>query len=492
MSGDEVLILVALVLPLLAAAVSAVLPNAPDVRDMVSVIAGLALATVCAALAARTGDLAPPQLILAEPLPGLRIAFRLEPLGAVFAVTASILWVANTLFSIGYMSGGAQVRAPRLYACFALAMFGVVGIALAANLFTLFVFYEALTLSTYTLVTHKGDNKARAAGSIYVASLLGASVALLLPAIIAVYVFTGSTDFAVGGLLAGKVSPAVASVLLALFVFGAAKAALPPLHVWLPSAMVAPTPVSAILHAVAVVKAGVFVILKVGLYTFGFRLLSQTPMHQWLLWLAAAAIVWAGYRALRSDHLKARLAWSTIGQLAAVTSAALLATPEAWWAGGVHMVTHAFGKITLFMCAGAIQVATGAEKVSEMRGLGRRMPWLWVGFLIASLSVIGLPPTGGFWSKFLLVRASFDAGQWPTAFAMLASSLLAVAYLLPPVALALMPAEGAAPSRPFRRPGGAPQLALWPIAFTASGVVALFVISNWIYAYLQLATGGAR
>jgi multicomponent Na+:H+ antiporter subunit D len=492
MSSAEVLILVALVLPLLAAAVSAALPKAPDVRETVSVMAGMALATVCAALAVRAGDTAPPQLVLAEPLPGLRIDFRLEPLGGVFAVMASMLWVANTLFSIGYMSGGHEARAPRFYACFALAMFGVMGIAMAANLFTLFIFYEVLTLSTYPLVAHKGDDKARAAGRIYLATLLGASVALLLPAIVAVYAFAGSTDFAVGGLLAGKVSPAVAGVLLVLFVFGAAKAALPPLHFWLPRAMVAPTPVSALLHAVAVVKAGVFVILKVGLYIFGARLLLQTPMHQWLLWLAAATMVWAGYRALRSDRLKARLAWSTIGQLATITSAALLGTAEAWTAGGLHMVTHAFGKITLFMCAGAIQVATGAENVSEMRGLGRRMPWLWTGFFIASLSVIGLPPTGGFWSKFLLVRASFDTGQWPTALAMLASSLLAVAYLLPPVALALMPAEGAAPPRPFSRPGGAPHLALGPIIFTTGGVLALFVASDWIYAYLQLATGGAR
>jgi multicomponent Na+:H+ antiporter subunit D len=405
---------------------------------------------------------------------------------------ASILWVANTLFAIGYMSGGNQARAPRFYACFALAMFGVMGIAMAANLFTLFIFYEALTLSTYPLVAHKGDEKARAAGRLYLATLLGASVALLLPAIIAVYAFTGSTDFAVGGLLAGKVPVPTAGVLLALFVFGAAKAALPPLHFWLPRAMAAPTPVSALLHAVAVVKAGVFVILKVGLYIFGARLLLETPVHQWLLWLAAVTMVWAGYRALRSDHLKARLAWSTIGQLATIISAALLGTAEAWTAGGLHMVTHAFGKITLFMCAGAIPVATGAERVGEMRGLGRRMPWLWTGFLIAALSVIGLPPTGGFWSKFLLVRASFDAGQWPTAFAILASSLLAVAYLLPPVALALMPADGSAPPRPFSRPGGAPQLALGPIAFTAGCVLALFVASNWIYANLQFAAGGVR
>lgn len=490
MSGDH-LILVALVLPLLAAATSAALPKASDVRETVSVMAGLALATASAALASRAFGPTPPTLLVAEPLPGLRLAFRLEPLGATFMLMAAVLWLANTLFAVGYMRARREGHQSRFFACFGLAMFATVGVAMAANLFTLFVFYEILTLSTYPLVVHRGGAAALSAGRWYLGMLLGASVALLLPAIIAVFVIAGSTDFAVGGLLAGKASPDIASLLLILLTFGAAKAALMPLHGWLPRAMIAPTPVSALLHAVAVVKAGVFVILKSSIYIFGWKLLGETAAHQWLLWLAAAAMMWAGVRALRSDKLKAMLAWSTIGQLAYITSAALLATPTAWVAGGLHMVSHAVAKITLFMCAGAIQVATGVETVSGARGTGQHMPLVWIGFLIAALSVIGLPPTGGFWSKFLLVKAAFDAGQWPTAAAMIASSLLAVAYLLPPVAMALLPPADAPPTAPLLRPGGAPGPALWPIAATTVVVLALFMFAGWIQVFLQMAIGGA-
>ncbi len=217
-----------------------------------------------------------------------------------------------------------EANQTRFYMCFALAMTGVMGVAMAGNLFTLFIFYEVLTFSTYPLVAHKGDAAARRAGRIYLGILAGASVLLLLPAIIIVHGLTGSTDFVAGGLLAGKAGPAMAGLLLALIVFGAAKAALFPVHAWLPNAMVAPAPVSAMLHAVAVVKAGVFALLKASAYIFGADLMTATPVTQWLLWLAAATIVIASLVAMTKDEIKARLAWSTIGQLAYITSAALI------------------------------------------------------------------------------------------------------------------------------------------------------------------------
>ncbi|RYG22042.1 MAG: monovalent cation/H+ antiporter subunit D family protein, partial [Burkholderiales bacterium] len=208
---------------------------------------------------------------------GLDIAFRLEPLGALFALMASVLWGVNSLFSIGYMRGRREANQTRFYVCFALAMFAVMGIAMAANLFTLFIFYEVLTFVTYPLVTHAGDARARKAGRIYLATLVGASLVLFLPGIIGVQIFAGSTSFAQGGLLFGKVDMVAGNILLLLLVFGAAKAALMPLHGWLPAAMVAPAPVSALLHAVAVVKAGVFVILKTSAYIFGPDLISVLP-----------------------------------------------------------------------------------------------------------------------------------------------------------------------------------------------------------------------
>jgi multicomponent Na+:H+ antiporter subunit D len=365
------------------------------------------------------------------------------------------------------------------------------GIAMAGNLLTLFVFYEILTFSTYPLVTHKGDEAARRAGRIYLGILVGASVTLLLPGIIAVHVLAGSTEFVAGGQLAGKVAPGVAGILLMLIVFGAAKAALIPVHAWLPAAMVAPTPVSALLHAVAVVKAGVFLILKVSAYTFGPILISEMRAAQYLLWLAAATIVIASLVAMRKDDIKARLAWSTIGQLAYITSAALIPASAGLIAGGLHMLMHAVAKITLFMCAGAIYVATGANKVSEMRGLGRRMPIVFTCFLIGALSVVGLPPFGGMWSKFLLITASFGSEEWITAAALIVSSLLSMLYLAPIAIRGLLPPVNDAPSAEFTRPGGAPGLTVAAVIITSAACIALFFFADEVTALLSPIAGGA-
>lgn len=485
MNGGELLIILALLLPLFTAAVTHAVGRMPDVRETLTMVSCVALSIVTISIFVRVGAGDPPAMTLAQPLPGLEIAFRLEPLGALFALMASLLWGVNSLFSVGYMRGRREPNQTRFYVCFALAMFGVMGIAMAANLFTLFVFYEVLTLATYPLVTHAGTPAAYRAGRVYLLTLVGASVVLLLPGIIGVAAFGGSTTFTPGGLLAGKVDDTVGSVLLLLLVFGTAKAALMPLHGWLPAAMVAPAPVSALLHAVAVVKAGVFTLLKVSTYTFGPELMSTLPAATWILWAAAASIVIASLVAMSKDDLKARLAWSTVGQLAYVTSAAMLPWASGLIAGGLHMVFHAVAKITLFMCAGAIYVATGASRVSEMGGLGRRMPWVFVAFLIASLAVIGLPPMSGMWSKFLLVTASFGSGEWATAAALIVSSLLSVAYLGAVSFRALFPAIGEPAPREFVRPGGTPGPALLALCVTAAGCIALFFLADAVAAYLE-------
>jgi multicomponent Na+:H+ antiporter subunit D len=490
MSLDHALIGLALLIPLFAAGAIKGVGRAPDVRETVTVFATLALVIVTGALMLRTGQGLAPSLKLVEPLPGIALAFRLEPLGALFAAMAAVLWAINSVFSIGYMRGRQEANQTRFYICFALAMAAVMGVAMAANLFTLFVFYEALTLATYPLVTHAadkngGDKAARDAGRIYLGVLVGASVTLLLPAIIAIQVFAGTTEFTAGGVLLGKVGPALASILMLLVFFGTAKAALIPMHVWLPRAMVAPTPVSAMLHAVAVVKAGVFTLLKCSAYIFGPAVISTAPAAQWLLWIAAGTIVIASLVAMTKDELKARLAWSTVGQLAYIVSGALLPAWAGVVGGGLHMLTHAFGKITLFMCAGAIYVATGVQRVSQMRGLGRRMPIVFVCFAIGSLSVIGLPPAGGVWSKFLLVTASFGVNQPWTAWAMIASSLLSVAYLLPVAIMALAPTRDDAPVTG----AGAAPLTVAPLVMTAAGTLALFVLAEWAMAYLLPVAG---
>lgn len=484
MNDGELLITLALVLPLFAAVVTYAVGRMPDVRETLTIVACIGLCIITISMFLRVGAGDPPELMVVRPMAGLEIAFRLEPLGALFAVMASVLWAVNSLFSIGYMRGAREANQTRFYMCFALAMFAVMGIAMAANLFTLFIFYEVLTLATYPLVTHKGNEAARRAGRIYLGTLVGASVVLFLPGIIGVASVAGSTTFTPGGLLPGKASAVIENVLLLLLVLGAAKAALIPLHGWLPAAMVAPAPVSALLHAVAVVKAGVFTILKVSAYIFGPELITALPAATWILWIAAATIVIASLVALAKDDLKARLAWSTVGQLAYITSAAMLPFATGLVAGGLHMIVHAVAKITLFMCAGAIYVATGAAKVSEMGGAGRQMPIVFTFFLVASVSVIGLPPMGGMWSKFLLVDASFGSGEWLTAAAMILSSLLTIAYLLP-VAFSALFAPAGVKGRDFTRPGGAPGAAIAAAGITAIGCLVLFVGAEFIADYLE-------
>jgi multicomponent Na+:H+ antiporter subunit D len=492
MNTGEVLIFLALAAPLFTAAAVYAVGRMPDVRETLTILGCIALVIVTLSIVIRVGQGLSPSWVAARPLQGLELSFRLEPLGAMFALLASVLWGVNSVFSIGYMRGRREANQTRFYVCFAIAMFATMGVAMAANLFTLFIFYEVLTFSTYPLVSHKGDEASRRAGRMYLGILVGASLVLLLPAVIATHVFAGSTDFASGGLLLGKVAPGVAGVLLALIVFGAAKAAIIPVHAWLPAAMVAPTPVSALLHAVAVVKAGVFLILKASIYIFGPQLISEMRAAQYLLWLAAATIVIASLVALRKDDLKARLAWSTVGQLAYITSAALLPASAGLVAGGLHLVTHAFGKITLFMCAGAIYVASGATKISEMRGLGRRMPIVFTCFLIGALSVVGLPPFAGMWSKFLLLTASFGSQEWITAAAMIVSSLLGLMYLAPVAIRSLLPPATDSPPAEFIRPGGAPSTVVLPIAITSASCFALFFFIDEVAAFLVPATGGAR
>jgi multicomponent Na+:H+ antiporter subunit D len=491
MNTGEFLVFMALAAPLFAAAAIYAVGRMPDVRETLTLLTAIALVVITLSMAMRVGQGDPPELVLARPLRGLELAFRLEPLGAMFAVMASVLWGVNSLFSIGYMRGRREGNQTRFYVCFALAMFGVMGIAMAANLFTLFVFYEVLTFSTYPLVAHRGDEPSRRAGGVYLAILVGASVALLLPAIIGVQSIAGSTEFTPNGLLAGKVDNTIGGLLLVLIVLGSAKAALIPVHAWLPAAMVAPTPVSALLHAVAVVKAGVFVILKASAYIFGPELIAAMPASQWLLWLAAATMVIAALVAMSQNNLKARLAWSTIGQLAFITSAALLPISGSILAGGLHMVAHAVGKITLFMCAGAIYVATGAGRVSELGGLGRRMPVVFVCFLIGALSVVGMPPFASLWPKFLLITASFGSQEWITAAAMIFSTLLSLFYLAPVAIRGLLPPATDPQPVDFIRPGGAPSLAVVPAVMTAAGCLALFFFADAIVGYLAPIEGGA-
>jgi multicomponent Na+:H+ antiporter subunit D len=364
-------------------------------------------------------------------LPGLAIQFRVDPMGMLFALVSSSLWIVTSAYSIGYMRGLSEHSQTRYFSFFAVALSATIGVAFSANLFTMYLFYEMLSLATYPLVTHHQDHEARISGRKYLSFILGTSIGLVLPAMLIIYSLAGTLDFTSQGILSIGLSKSTVAVLLLMCVFGFAKAGIMPFHAWLPAAMVAPTPVSALLHAVAVVKVGVFSIFRVITGIFGSNLLLSLNLGTVLCYIAAFTILTASLIALSQDGLKRRLAFSTIGQLSYIILGAALLSPKGQVGGLVHIAMHAFGKITLFMCAGAIFVATGKKYISEMVGIGKRMPVTMIAFFIGSLSVIGLPPTGGFFSKWYLVLGTLEADQVVMLFVLLASSLLNGAYFLP-------------------------------------------------------------
>jgi len=368
---------------------------------------------------------------LVEVLPNVGISFRVDPFGLLFALVASSLWIVTSLYSIGYMRPLKEHSQTRYFTFFAIAISSAIGVAFAANLITLYLFYEMLSLSTYPLVTHHQDKGARFAGRKYLSYLMGTSIAFLLPAIILTYNFTGTLNFSDHGILAGSASDKILIIMFILFIAGIGKAAIMPIHSWLPSAMVAPTPVSALLHAVAVVKVGVFSVLRICFHVYGIDLMNDLSLDVFLLYFISITILIGSLFALRQDDLKARLAYSTVSQLSYVVMGGGLMSVMGMSGGMLHIVMHAFGKITLFFCAGAILVNTGIKKISQMKGIGKQMPITMAAFFFGSLSVIGLPPFGGFWSKWCLAVGCIESHHIPILIVLLTSSLLNAAYFLP-------------------------------------------------------------
>ncbi len=471
--SPPVLIALAMVLPAATAILIPLFARRPNLREAVTLIGAVALFADILALLGHVLDGGQAHLTVLEVLPGLSIAFDVEPLGMLFATIASGLWIVNSVYSIGYMRAEQAPRQTVFFICFAIAIGAAMGIALSGNLFTLFLFYEVLTVSTYPLVTHRRTPAAMRAGRIYLMTLLGTSTLLLLPAIAWTGVVAGTLDFHQGGILAGKASDAVFGVLLVLYVFGIAKAAVMPVHFWLPEAMVAPTPVSALLHAVAVVKAGVFTILKVIVYVFGVDALRRSGGGDWLVYVAGATVLIASLIALRQDDLKRRLAYSTISQLSYVVLGAALLTPAGIIGAAIHIAAHAVSKITLFFSAGSVHTATHVDKISGMDGMGRRMPWTMGSFTIGALSMIGVPPTAGFLGKWFILIGAVGTHQWFAVAVIVISTLLNAAYFLPIVYRAFGREPAGAGGKPVKITE-----APWPIVAalvtTAVLTVALF------------------
>jgi len=405
-----------------------------NLREFWSVAAGVVMFGLVVSMAPDVLAGRTPECVIAQLIPGIELAFRVDAFGLLFALGASLLWIITSFYSIGYMRSLNEHAQTRYFACFALALTATIGVAFSANLFTLFLFYEALSLVTYPLVGHKETAEAKAGARKYVIYLLGAAKVFLMAAIILTWNAAGTLDFRPGGILPeGQITeqPTLLLLIFALFLFGFAKNAVMPLHSWLPAAMVAPTPVSALLHAVAVVKTGVFSTLRVFLFIFGTDAMRTIGADQLALVAASVTILVGSLLALGQDNLKARLAFSTVSQLSYIILGAALLNADGVTGGIAHITNHAVSKITLFLCAGSIYVSTRKTEISQMSGLARRMPWTMAAFALASLSIIGIPPTSGFVSKWYLALGTIEDGRLMLLGVLLVSSLLNAAYLGP-------------------------------------------------------------
>ncbi|MFT5406624.1 MAG: multicomponent Na+:H+ antiporter subunit D, partial [Verrucomicrobiales bacterium] len=421
-----------------------------------------------------------------EIIDGIPLQFRVDGLGMLFALVASSLWILTSFYAMGYMRSLKEHAQTRFYSFFAVSLSATLGVAFSANLLTLYVFYEMLSLATYPLVTHNQDKEARSGGRTYLSYLISTSVGFALPAMIFLYVRSGSSlSFTEVEDWSNLLGSGEVLVLLLLFVFGFAKAGVMPFHSWLPNAMVAPTPVSALLHAVAVVKVGVFCIIRVFTGVLGTDFLRGLDVAYVISWIAAFTVLTSSLIALTQDNLKRRLAFSTIGQLSYIVLGVSLLSPLGVTGSMLHIAMHACGKITLFFCAGAIFVASGKKYVSELVGIGRRMPLTMAAFTVGSLSVIGLPVTGGLVSKWYLVMGTAESGQIALLVVFLVSSLLNAAYFLPIVFQAFFKE----PATELAEVKEAPRLCLIPLCITACLSVALFFYPKPLLTLAGLVTG---
>ncbi|MFP6711815.1 MAG: monovalent cation/H+ antiporter subunit D family protein [Rhodospirillales bacterium] len=470
-------ILWAIAVPLIGAVGILLTGKIANLRETVTLVTAVTMFLVVGSLTHVILAGGRPSVTLFEIFPGLDITFTVEPLGMLFGLVASGLWIVNSIYSIGYMRGNNEKNQTRFYFFFAIALASTVGVAFSGNMLTLFICYEILTLCTFPLVTHSGKPEAMKSGRTYLGILLGTSIGLQLFAIIWTWHSTGTLDFTKGGILDGKVSGVAVSILLFLYMYGIGKAALMPIHRWLPAAMVAPTPVSALLHAVAVVKAGVFTVVKVIVYIFGYEFLANTLTTNWLVYIAGFTILAASIVALRQDNLKRRLAYSTISQLSYVVMATAILAPLSVMGAVLHIAAHAVGKITLFFAAGSIYTAAHKTEVSQLNGIGRKMPWTMAAFAIASLSMIGVPPTAGFLSKWYILLGALEAEHVFAIGVIIISTLLNAGYFMPIVYRAFFK-EPDDTNDPHADHGEAPLPVVIALTATALGTILLFFFSG--------------
>ncbi len=489
--------LLALLVPLVGTAGMLALRHRRYARELCAIAAGLVQFVLVATMVPTVVDGGTISFTALTFLPEAPIELRVDALGVVLAGTASVLWVLTTVYAMGYLGTGPERALTRFHVGFALTMVATIGAAFAANLVTLYLFYEALTIVTYPLVTHARTPAAMQGGRRYLAYQLGSGVAFFLPAIVLTYTMSGSFDLVRGGVFDADESSALLVVVYGLYLFGIAKAALMPVHAWLPAAMVAPVPVSALLHAVAVVNVGVFCVFRVVLDVFGSDLVGELHLGAVTLVITSATILLASGYALRLDNLKGILAYSTIGQLSYMILGVALLTEAGRTGGMLHLVGHAFSKITLFFAVGSIYVGAHRTAASELRGIGRRMPWTMAAFTLGALSIIGMPPTVGFLAKYFLFLGAAEAGQWIIIVVLAGSTLLSAGYYLRVLrtafsdAATLVPSGGAGDEHrlPDRSVNESSALIIVPMAITAAMTVLLSVGAGPLLKLIRAAAG---
>ena len=407
----------------------------PNFRESWTLLGSAILCYIVLSMTSTVLEHGPIQFFWFDLFPQVNFAFRADALGLIFATTSSSLWILVSIYSIGYMRSLKEHAQTRYYFSFALALLGAIGIALSANLVTMFIFYEILTISTYPLVAHEETPEAIAAGHKYLAYLLTGGVFFLI-GILMTYFLVGTTDFSYQGILKPALSTNSKFTLQAVFfcfLLGFAKAAWMPVHSWLPTAMVAPTPVSALLHAVAVVKAGVFGIIRIVCHIYGIELMNTLGLGMVLAAIAAFTIIVANFYAIGQNNLKRMLAYSTINQLSFIILGVALLSPMAVTGAMLHIPFHGFMKITLFLCAGAITAITGKKTISELAGLGRVLPVTLGAFLIGAFGMCGAPPLAGFISKWHVALGAVESGSLFFLLIIFAGSLLDVVYFFPAI-----------------------------------------------------------
>tara|TARA_R100001143_G_C3361275_1_gene136305 strand:- start:22568 stop:24052 length:1485 start_codon:yes stop_codon:yes gene_type:complete len=476
--------------PLLAILVSlfAVIPillssKKPNLREFWTILAavikfGLILLLLPGAIEGKSVE-----LHLMDLAPGIPLALKADPLGVFFAIIASGLWIFTSFYSIGYVRGSGEHKQTRYFASFAVCLSATIGIAFSANLITFVLFYEMLTIATYPLVIHNEKQEAINAGRKYLAFTLTAGL-LLVAASALVYHYTGSLDFTPGGLFTDLELPHTAMLVMFILFLGAVgvKAGIMPIHSWLPAAMAAPTPVSALLHAVAVVKSGVFAVIRVMGYVFGVDVLGDYGLNDILIVLAGSTIILASLIAFAQDNLKRRLAYSTIGHLSYIVLGVALLTPMGMQGGIMHIAAHATMKITLFFCAGAIYVNLHRTEISNLNGIAKVMPWTMGAFTIGSLGLAGVPPINGFFSKWYLAMGSLEGDMLIPLIVLVVSGLLNIGYFYPIIQRAYFRKgeglEGYGEASPFM---------VVPIVCTAALSILFGLFPNLFFSFFDLA-----